>query len=84
MKSNTRDLFSTMKSLNFDYSKDVFGFYFSKGIHKFSCIKSGDKYLCYHNKFIDKQWALQSKTNQILDLENSLLWVIRIAQSTGL
>lgn len=83
MNKSTKELFSMLKNMKYEYSKDVFGFYFTKGENKFSCIKNGTMYSCYHNRLIDKQWVLQSKTYQLFDLDNSLLWIIRAIQSMG-
>lgn len=75
MKIN-RQYFDIIKSKNYTYSKTEMGYFFDNKEEKFSIIKTGPYMQCFHNKYINNNWQLQSCSNHEIDINRCLLWVI--------
>ena len=84
MVPKTTELFMEIKRYGFQRTSDDLGTYFTKGEVRMSCMKHGHMYLCYYNKLVGKEWVLQSKSYQPFKLDDALVWIVRLIQSTGL
>lgn len=80
MGISIKQLLSILKTNGYIKTSDDLGTYFDKNGRKFSCMKHGFNYICYHNIKLDKDWNLVNKSNIIKDYQEALIWVVREVQ----
>ncbi|MNC02596.1 hypothetical protein D3C81_783890 [compost metagenome] len=76
MAVTIQQLLSILKSNGYVKSNDDLGTYFNKGNRRFSCMKHGFNYLCYHNVKSGNEWALVNKSQLTKDYGEALKWVV--------
>ncbi len=72
-----KQLLNTIKSFGYKCTSDDMGMYLTNSENKFSFIKTGDIYNCYHNKLIDGQYVLQDTLYSQILLQPCLNWVFQ-------
>jgi len=77
-------LLSFIKNDGYKKTSDDLGIYFDKASRKFSCMKHGFNYICYHNNQVDNQWVLGNKSGILKDFSEALAWVVIDIQKSPL
>lgn len=75
-----KQMYSYMKTKSYTYSKDDLGSYFDKDGIKFSIMKNGLWFICYHNVKVDGNWQLYSKSQMFEKFPDALFWVVKESQ----
>lgn len=71
-----KNLYSHLKQKGYSHSKDDLGIYFDKFGVRFSIMKTGLWYTCYHNTKIDGNWQLYGKSRMFDKFSDALEWVV--------
>lgn len=75
MIPDIKKLLTYLKVKGYTSNKDVLGIYFNKGDRRFSAMKQGNWYTCFHNVNKDSQWVLVSKSQMFNSYNEALYWV---------
>lgn len=67
--------FKYLKDASFKYWKDDMGFYFERGVQRFSVIKIGPFLDVYYNKIENGKYVLQEKKTGLIKVLDALQWI---------
>lgn len=70
-----------IRQAGFNESKNVLGYYYDNGLQKFSIMKTGPIFICYHNINTNGVWTLKQKSTGLLQLDICLQWIVNIIQN---
>lgn len=80
-KQLARQYMQFIEQAGFKYSKNVLGYYYDNGIKKFSIMKTGPVFVCYYNINVNGTWTLKQKSQNLLQFEICLKWILDIIQN---
>lgn len=75
MDSEDKQILKLIKAYGYKVTSDSMGMYLTGNGNKFSFMKTGDIYNCYHNKQVDGVYELQDKLQSQILLSVCLRWV---------
>lgn len=76
MTDTEKQLVKIIKAYGYKMTSDNMGIYFTGHNNKFSFIKTGNIYNCYHNKSVNDNYELQDKLLSQILFEVCLRWVL--------
>ena len=76
MTNEERQIIKLIKAYGYKINTDNMGMYFTGNNNKFSFIKTGDIYNCYHNQMIDGNYELKDQLQSQIMLNVCLRWVL--------
>lgn len=74
--------FKLMKESGYRYWKDKLGFYFERGIKRFSAIRIGPYFDVYYNKKENGKYVLQEKITAQISMLTVLVWIFERSKNS--